>query len=140
MSGLLFGTGGIPRSTPKPANLLNGFKRLAELGLGVTEMEFVYGVRMAESDTSQVAAAAQKYKIKLTAHAPYYINLNAHENDKLVASQDRLMQTARVASLCGANSVAFHAAFYLKDEPAEVFARVKKLLTGMIKDLRRQNR
>jgi deoxyribonuclease-4 len=140
MSGLLFGTGGIPRSTPKPANLLNGFKRLAELGLGVTEMEFVYGVRMAESDTSQVAAAAQKYKIKLTAHAPYYINLNAHENDKLVASQDRLMQTARVASLCGANSVAFHAAFYLKDEPAEVFARVKKLLTGMITDLRRQNR
>ena len=140
MSGLLFGTGGIPHSTPKPANLLNGLKRLAELGLGVTEMEFVYGVRMAESDTSQVAAAAQKHKIKLTAHAPYYINLNAHENDKLVASQERLMQTARVASLCGANSVAFHAAFYLKDDPQEVYKRVKNLLVGMIADLRRQNR
>jgi deoxyribonuclease-4 len=140
MSGLLFGTGGIPHSTPKPANLLNGLRRLAELGLGVTEMEFVYGVRMSEPDTAQVAAAAQKHKIKLTAHAPYYINLNAHENDKLVASQERLMQTARVASLCGANSVAFHAAFYLKDDPQEVFKRVKKLLTGMMVDLRRQNR
>ncbi len=140
MSGLLFGTGGIPHSTAKPANLLNGLKRLAELGLGVTEMEFVYGVRMTEPDAARVAAAAQKHKIKLTAHAPYYVNLNAHENDKLVASQERLMQTARVASQCGANSIAFHAAFYLKDNPQEVYTRVKKLLTGMMADLRRQNK
>jgi deoxyribonuclease IV len=140
MSGLLFGTGGIPRSTPKPANLLNGLKRLSELGLGVTEMEFVYGVRMADSETSQVAAAAQKYKIRLTAHAPYYINLNAHENDKLVASQERLVQTARVASACGANSVAFHCAFYLKDNPQDVFNRLKPLLSGIVQDVRRQNK
>ena len=139
MSGLLFGTGGIPHSTPKPANIINGLKRLAELGLGVTEMEFVYGVRMTEPETAQVAAAAQKYKIKLTAHAPYYINLNAHENDKLVASQDRLMQTARIASLCGANSIAFHTAFYLQDDPREVYNRVKKLLAGMIADIKRQS-
>jgi deoxyribonuclease-4 len=140
MTGLLFGTGGIPHSTPKPANILKGLKRLADLGLGVTELEFVYGVRMSEADTAQVAAAAQKNKIKLTAHAPYYINLNAHENDKLVASQERLLQTARVASMCGANSVAFHAAFYLKDDPHAVFERVKKLLVGLVADIRRQNR
>jgi deoxyribonuclease IV len=140
MSGLLFGTGGIPRSTSKPANLLNGLKRLSELGLGVTEMEFVYGVKMSDADASKVAVAAQKYRIKLTAHAPYYINLNAHENDKLIASQERLMQTARVASLCGANSVAFHAAFYLKDDPQMVYERVKKLLVGMVADLKRLNK
>jgi deoxyribonuclease-4 len=140
MEGLLFGTGGIPHSTTKPANLLNGLKRLAELGLGVTEMEFVYGVRMSETEASQVASTAQKYKIKLTAHAPYYINLNAHENEKLVASQERLLQTARVASLCGANSVAFHTAFYLKDDPQIVYARIKKLMVGMVADLKKQNR
>jgi deoxyribonuclease IV len=140
MSGLLFGTGGIPHSTPKPANVLNGLKRLAELGLGVTELEFVYGVRMSDPDAAQVAATAQKYKIKLTAHAPYYINLNAHENDKLVAGQERLIQTARVASLCGANSVAFHAAFYLKDDPPDVYLRLKKLLAGIAADVRRQNK
>ncbi|HSW57568.1 MAG TPA: TIM barrel protein, partial [Dehalococcoidales bacterium] len=49
-------------------------------------------------------------------------------------------QTARVASLCGANSVAFHAAFYLKDNPLQVYDRLKILLAGMTADLRRQNR
>jgi deoxyribonuclease-4 len=103
-------------------------------------MEFVYGVRMSETEASQVASTAQKYKIKLTAHAPYYINLNAHENEKLVASQERLLQTARVASLCGANSVAYHTAFYLKDDPQIVYARIKKLMVGMVADLKKQNR
>jgi deoxyribonuclease-4 len=120
MTGLLFGTGGIPLSTAKPKNLLNGIKRIAELGLGCTEMEFVYGVRMTEADAAQVATTAQKHRVKLTAHAPYYINLNAHENDKLVASQERLIQTAHIASLCGASDIAFHAAFYLQDPPEEV--------------------
>ena len=140
MAGLLFGTGGIPLSTAKPKNLLNGIKRIAELGLGCTEMEFVYGVRMTEADAAQVAATAQKHRVKLTAHAPYYINLNAHENDKLVASQERLIQTAHIASLCGASDIAFHAAFYLQDPPEEVFPRLKKILTGLLAEIKRQYR
>jgi deoxyribonuclease-4 len=139
MAGLLFGTGGIPLSTSKPKNLLNGIKRLADLGLGCTEMEFVYGVRMSESDAAQVAVTAQKQQVKLTAHAPYYINLNAHENDKLVASQERLLQTAHIASLCGATSIAFHAAFYLQDPPEEVFPRIKKILTGLLAEIKRRH-
>lgn len=140
MAGLLFGTGGIPLSTAKPKNLLNGIKRIAELGLGCTEMEFVYGVRMTEADAAQVAATAQKHRVKLTAHAPYYINLNAHENDKLVASQERLIQTAHIASLCGASDIAFHTAFYLQDPPEEVFPRLKKILTGLLAEIKRQYR
>jgi deoxyribonuclease IV len=140
MRGLLFGTGGIPLSSNKPKNAINGIKRLAELGLGCMELEFVYGVRMTDAEAAQIATAAQKARIKLTAHAPYYINLNAHENDKLVASQERLVQTARVASLCGASDVAFHAAFYMKDSPADVFNNVKRLLTGITAEVRKQNK
>jgi len=140
MSGLLFGTGGIPHSSARPRTLVNGIKRIAELGLGCTELEFVYGVRMTESEADQVATTAGRLKIKLTAHAPYYINLNSHENDKLVASQDRLLQTARIASLCGVSDIAFHAAFYMKDPPEEVFNRLKRLLTGITAEIRRQNK
>jgi deoxyribonuclease-4 len=49
------------------------------------ELEFVYGVRMPDSEADQVANTARKLKIRLTAHAPYYINLNAHEHDKLIS-------------------------------------------------------
>ena len=140
MAGLLFGTGGIPYSNAKPKNLLNGIKRIAEMGLGCTEMEFVYGVRMTETDAAQVAVTAQRNHVKLTCHAPYYINLNAHENDKLVASQERLIQTAHIASLCGASDIAFHAAFYLLDPPEEVFQRLKSILTGLLAEIKRRYR
>ncbi|MCR4394090.1 MAG: TIM barrel protein [Dehalococcoidales bacterium] len=140
MEELLFGTGGTPHSSPKPRNLINGIRRIAELGLGCMEMEFVYGVRLPDSEAEQVAATARKLKVRLTAHAPYYINLNAHENDKLVASQDKLLQTAHTAALCGASDVAFHAAFYLKDPPEEVYARLKRLLTGIVSEVKRENK
>ena len=137
---LLFGTGGIPHTSASPKNLINGIKRISELGLGCTELEFVYGVRMTDPEAENVANTAGKLKIKLTAHAPYYINLNAHEHDKLISSQDRLLQTARVASLCGASDIVFHTAFFLKDNPAEVYARVKKLLSGIIVEIKKQNK
>lgn len=110
------------------------------MGLGCTELEFVYGVRIREAEADAIAGIAQKSKVKLTAHAPYYINLNAHENDKLVASQERLLQTARIGGLCGVGDVAFHAAFYMRDNPEEVYARVKKLLIGIMAEVRRNNR
>jgi deoxyribonuclease-4 len=140
MAGLLFGTGGIPHTSAKPKNAVNGIKRIAELGLGCTELEFVYGVRMPEAEADQVLNTARKLKVRLTAHAPYYINLNAHEHDKLISSQDRLVQTAHVGSLCGVADIAFHTAFYMKDDPSEVYARVKQLLVGIVAEVRRENR
>jgi deoxyribonuclease IV len=140
VAGLLFGTGGIPHSTPRPKTNVSGIKRIADLGLGCMELEFVYGVRMPEAEAVQVAAAAQKSRVRLTAHAPYYINLNAHEHEKLISSQDRLLQTAHVGTLCGVSDIAFHAAFYMKDDPAEVYRRLKQLLTGITAEIRRQNK
>jgi deoxyribonuclease-4 len=140
MLGLLFGTGGTPLSSSRPRNPLNALKRIAELGLGCTELEFTYGVRMPEIEAEQVANLAQKLKIKLTSHAPYYINLNAHEHDILISSQDRVLKTAHISSLCGARSIAFHAAFYMKDNPPEVYERIKKLLIGLTAEIKRQNK
>lgn len=140
MQELLFGTGGTPLSSSRPKNPLNAIKRIAELGLGCTELEFTYGVRMPDTEAEQVANLARKLKIKLSAHAPYYINLNAHEHDILIASQDRMLQTVRVSYICGALNIAFHAAFYMKDEPAEVYERVKKILTGLTAEVKRQNK
>jgi deoxyribonuclease-4 len=137
---LLFGTGGPPLSSQKPRTAANGIKRVAELGLGCMELEFVYGVRMGEAEAYDVAGLARRLKVRLTAHAPYYINLNAKDNDILVSSQDRLMKTARIAGLCGAADVTFHAAFYMKDDPLSVFGLVRRLLTGIVAEVRKENR
>ncbi len=138
MNQLLFGTGGVPHSA-KTMSTLDGINRIAELGLGGMEIEFVYGVKMDEASAREVAKVAAAKGIKLSAHAPYYINFNAHEPEKIRASQDRLLQAARIGALCGAQTINVHVAFYLGDPPDEVYNRVKQYLQEVILQLGREN-
>ena len=138
MTELLFGTAGTPHSAGSRSTA-GGIERIAELGLGCMEIEFVQGVKMGEASARQVAGVAASRGIKLSAHAPYYINFNAHEPEKIRASQGRLLQTARIAALCGAQSVVCHTAFYLGDPPGEVYHTVKKYLGEVLHQLRREN-
>ena len=135
MAGLLFGTGGVPHSARK-ATTVSGIERIHELGLGCMELEFVQGVRMSEMAAHQVAETAARTGIKLSAHAPYFINLNAREPEKIAASKERLLKTAHIASLCGAVSIVFHAAFYLGDPPHKTYETVKKHLAEMVDQLK----
>ena len=138
MAGLLFGTGGAPHSS-ETNTTIDGIRRIAQLGLGCMEVEFVQGVRMGEAGARLVAEVAAGERVKLSAHAPYFINLNSHEPEKIRASQDRIIQTARIAALCGAESIVFHAAFYLGDSPEETYSRVKESLGEVMHQLKREN-
>jgi len=138
MTGLLFGTGGTPHSAKTPSTI-DGIKRIAELGLGCMELEFVQGVKMGETGARLVADIATSEGVKLSAHGPYFINLNAREPDKITASQGRILQTARIALICGAESITFHAAYYLGDSPEKVYNTVKKYLAEVINQLKREN-
>ncbi len=132
---LLFGTAGAPVSA-KPLTTEGGIERVAELGLGCMEVQFVRGVKMGESMARMVGEVARKRGVKLTAHAPYFINLNAKEEGKVTASQERLMQTARIASLLGAEGIVFHAAVYFDSPPQAVYATVKSNLEQTVRRLR----
>ncbi len=138
MAGLLFGTGGIPHSS-ETKSTIGGIQRIAELGLGCMEIEFVQGVKMGEAGARLVAEAAAREGVKLSAHAPYFINLNAREPEKIRASQDRILQTARIGSICGVENIVFHAAFYLGDPPEEAYNTVKKYLEEVIRQLKQEN-
>jgi len=134
MEKLLFGTGGTPHSAAKPSTI-QGIERLVELGLGCMELEFVQRVNMSEDHARLVAGIARSNNIKLSAHAPYYINLNSREPDKVVASRERLLKTARVGAWCGVISVAFHAAFYMGDPPEMAYGNVKRNLEIILEEL-----
>lgn len=135
--GLLFGTAGIPLST-KVSTTQAGIERVYELGLGCMEVEFVQGVKMSKESAYSVGEVAQKRGIRLTAHAPYFVNLNAQEREKVVASKGRLLHTARICSLFGGESIVFHPAFYLNRPQGEVYETVKGHLEQMVKELRAQ--
>lgn len=125
--GLLFGTGGVPLSAESRSTEA-GIERIAELGLGCMEVAFVQGVKMSPDVAVSVGELAARKKVVLTAHGPYYVNLNAVEPQKVHMSKERILQTARIAALFGARSITFHAAFYLNDTPAETYVTVKKQL------------
>lgn len=123
---LLFGTAGVPNSTSKKNNPVEGVKRIHELGLDCMQLEFAHGVRMKEEVSSALRRVSYELGVPLTSHGPYYINLNAREQDKIDSSVERIIQTAKISDLCGAESMTFHAAFYMKDSPYDVFDLVEK--------------
>ena len=94
---------------------------------------------MGEASARQIAEAATMNNVKLSAHAPYFINLNAREPEKIKASQNRILQTAHIASLCGAYSIVFHTAYYLGDSPQKTYRVVKKHLGEVVDQLKREN-
>jgi len=134
---LLFGTAGVPVSA-RLRSTEAGIERIAELGLGCMEVEFVQGVRMSPKVAVSVGELAARKKVVLTAHGPYFINLNAAEPEKVHMSKERILQTARIAALFGARSITFHAAFYLKSTPTETYAAVKRHLEEIVNILRRE--
>jgi len=125
---LFFGTAGVPRSA-KASNSPAGIERVRELGLDCMELEFVQGVRMGEKGAGNV----------LEVHAPYYINLNSPEEEKLKSSMERIYQAARIGSLCGAESIVLHAAFYQKSSKQAVYENVSKALGELAEQLRAEN-
>lgn len=135
---ILFGTGGVPDTVPLPRSTEAGVARTGQVGLGALEVEFVRGVRMSESTARAVAQVALRTGVRLSVHAPYFINLNAREPDKVRASQERLLQSAHIAWLLGAETVNFHAAFYLGDNPGQVYQVVKQRLQDVVRQLREE--
>jgi deoxyribonuclease-4 len=134
MDKLYFGTSGIPLSSPKDDSR-EGIKRIAELDLDAMELEFVQGVRIKADMADEIFEIQKDTGVKLTAHGPYWINLNAKEPHKVLNSRNHILNSARIGKRCGAWSVVFHAAFYLKQPEDKVYKRVKDELKGLRKIL-----
>jgi len=135
MDKLLFGTAGVPHSA-RDKSTIAGIDRVAQLGLGCMEIEFVQGVKMGRETALEVAEQAVKKNIALSAHAPYYINLNSLKPEKLKASIGRIFQTARIAALCGALSIVVHPAYYMGQPPTAVYDNVKTHLQQITNQLK----
>ena len=119
---LNFITAGMPLRTGK-GSYPQAFDVLSDMELDGMELEFVHGVRMKDEHRTFVKDKAKNFVI--TAHGPFYINLNSKEPEKIDASVQRIIDTASVASQAGAFSITYHAAFYMGADKQTVFEQVK---------------
>ncbi len=131
---LRFGTAGMPLSTPSP-NTENAIKYVRQLNLDALELEFVRNVFLKEEKAKFIGEVAKKEDVVLTAHAPYYINLNAKEEEKIKASIKRIKDSVRAVHFAKGYSVVFHPGFYFKDDPKKVYEKIKSNIKILVKEL-----
>jgi deoxyribonuclease-4 len=108
-----------------------GLKEIHKHGLKALEVEFTYGVRMTNVEAKRVGELAKKYGVRLSVHAPYYINLASEEKKKIHASMKRILDSCERAHHLKASHVVFHSAFYQKRTPEQVFEMVENAVIEM---------
>jgi deoxyribonuclease-4 len=131
---LIFATPGSPASTPSPGGTLEGLRRTAELGIRAMEIEWVQSVPRNRTHLQDVGAAAHDLGIVLTVHAPYFVNLNAQDDQKLHMSKQRVLHALSMAEVIGAVSVCVHPAFYLGISPKRTMANVRRSVAEIMRE------
>jgi deoxyribonuclease-4 len=116
---------------------LKGIQRVARMKLDCMEVEFTYGVRLSMDAAREVGALAKEKSIILSVHAPYYINLASDEEEKIVASKQRILDSCERAAALGARNVVFHAGFYQKKTAKQTYTLIKKAILEIQKKISR---
>jgi deoxyribonuclease-4 len=130
-----FGTVGSPQTT-RGSGTVAAIEHTAQLGLHHLEIAWTRNVSATEATCLEIKAAAQANGISLSVHAPYFINLNSQTEEKMIASDERLLNASRKGYLAGAKDIIFHPASYHGQEPALVYEKVCHQLTKISRQLR----
>jgi len=136
ISTFVFGTVGSPISTPlKPGGSIGAVQQIASLGLGALELGWVQSVRVTESTCAAIKKQAIISNVLLSVHAPYFINLNATE-DEWPKSRKRLMDAAYYGNLAGASDIIFHPGSYFGQDPKKVVEFAIQRLRGCVEEIK----
>ena len=134
-----FGTVGTPKNKPsKPGGSVGGIYYLAELGLKAMELGWVRSVRVSETTARSIQEAGIERDVALSVHAPYYINLNA-DDEEWPKSRKRLMDSARAGYISGATDIVFHPGSYFGKSPDQVLNVALPRLEDCVSELRAED-
>lgn len=81
---------------------------LGELGLNAYEYQCTKGVLLKEETAAHIGEECRKNRIRVSIHAPYYINLSSTEKQKRENSIGYIMDTLRIAKAMGAGRIIMH--------------------------------
>jgi len=99
------------------------------------ELEFVQRIWLEKEKALELKKLAEAEKVVLTCHGPYYVNLNAHEAEKLNQSWGYITNATKIALAAGVRSLTFHPGFYLQDDPKAVLQKIQEQFEKIIEAL-----
>jgi len=108
---------------------------LADVGIEAVEIEFVYGIKMSEQKAEIIGEAAEDMGIKVSVHAPFWINFASLTESKIEASIRRLVQSCAMAHRLGAEYVVFHPAFNHGRDENVVYEVVRASLLRVLEEI-----
>lgn len=127
-----FGPAGLPLGYQGESNQVCTY--IKELGLGAYEFQATYGVRISKQSALELKENSKKNDIRISMHAPYYINLCSNKEDVIERSKERLIQSAKAAQWMDAYRIVFHPGFYTIYTPDEAM----QILNEAVNDLTQQ--
>lgn len=129
-----FGPAGLGSVKDAVSNL----KRYSELGINVCEIPFTYQVYIKKKeDALMIRESAEKFGIELSIHAPYWINLNSSEKEKVEESKKRILKCCEVGEWLGVSRVVFHPGYYGKMEKEKTYENIKKQILELQGELKK---
>ena len=134
---IFLGPAGIPHSV-KGRGLAEGIQECGRLGLTAMEVEFVHSVFLKQDAALQMKTVAEEAGVRLSVHAPYYINLLSEKSDTITASHKRIIDSAERAAAMGADAIAIHAAYYGKFNSEKATEKLAEEF-GVILDKMKEN-
>jgi deoxyribonuclease IV len=130
-----FGTVGSPISTPKkPGGSVGAVEQIKTLNLDALELGWVQSVRVSPETCEAIRDKSIKNNVLISVHAPYFINLNASEEEWL-KSRKRLMDAAYYGNLAGATDIVFHPGSYFGEAAEVVLEKVISRLNNCVVEL-----
>jgi deoxyribonuclease IV len=116
----------------------NNLNFLNKNKINAAEVSFTRNIYLKKPDALRIGKIAKKLKIDLSVHAPYYINLNSKEKEKITASKRRIMQSCQMGHHLGAKYIVFHPGFYGKDSIEDTYEKIKNEMIDL-EDTRKEH-
>ena len=109
-------------------------KWLNSMGLDAYEYSFSLGQFLSDEKCAILKAEAEKYDIKISAHAPYYINFCNITDQSKFNNRKFLFASAHCVKLLGGNHVVFHTGAQMKMTREEALLNVEKNLKEFMEE------
>jgi deoxyribonuclease-4 len=111
-----------------------------KLGFRACEIAFTYGVYIKEEkDIQEIKKTAEKLDIKLSIHAPYFINLNSKDKTKIESSKKRIIDCCEVGEKLGCYRVVFHPGYYGDIDKEKSYDNIKNAILDIQKTIKEKN-
>lgn len=125
MAKFLIGISGLPSCTK---DYFRGIKLAKLLKIDIIELNFTRGIPISISLAKEIGLFASKVGVKLSIHAPYYINLCSERESVIRKSIEWIIKCIEYANVLNANPIVIHAAYYGSYGPTKCLELIEERL------------